>query len=321
VRTTLFPTLARRWRKVLKVGPPSILMLSGTHPVWAGLHSLVGAYALFILGESGVLLPLSFLYLLLFLVAIGVVSLATRAFHCQTSASSWRATVMASFSALAWAIVGPVLILRLAFADVPFADVIGYCPTATLEISYHGPNPEAQYTQDVNKGLDERVDLFLTRSLKEAEYPYVWLDATFPKVREDNRVQSTALVVAMGVRRDGFREVLGINLGAAETEAFWKEFLRDLVARGLRGVRLVIGDAHQGVINAIQQVLGEVAWQRCQVHFMRNILSHAPKSAQPEVGNLVRTIFQQPTHQLAEAQLKRIVLELEKRFPKGGRYP
>jgi putative transposase len=156
----------------------------------------------------------------------------------------------------------------------------------------------------INKGLDERLDSFLTRSLKEAEYPYVWLDATFPKVREDNRVQSTALVVAMGVRQDGFREILGTNLGAAETEAFWKEFLRDLVARGLRGVRLVTSDAHQGLINAIQQVLGEVAWQRCQVHFMRNILSHAPKSAQPEVGNLVRTIFQQPTHQLAEAQLK-----------------
>jgi putative transposase len=170
----------------------------------------------------------------------------------------------------------------------------------------------------INKGLDDRVGSFLNRSLKGTEYPYIWLDATFPKVREDNRVQSTALVVAMGVRKDGVREILGISLGAAETEAFWMEFLRDLVARGLHGVRLVVSDAHQGLINAIQQVLGEAAWQRCQVHFMRNILSHAPKSAQPQVGNLVRTIFQQPTHQLAAAQLKRIVLELEGRFPKAA---
>jgi putative transposase len=170
----------------------------------------------------------------------------------------------------------------------------------------------------INKGLDERVQSLLTRSLEGAEYPYVWLDATFPKVREDSRVQSTALVVAMGVRRDGVREILGISLGAAETEAFWTEFLRSLVARGLKGIQLVISDAHEGLKNAIQQVLGEVAWQRCQVHFMRNILSHVPRSAQPEVTNLVRTVFQQPSYELAEAQLKRIVIELETRFPKAA---
>lgn len=170
----------------------------------------------------------------------------------------------------------------------------------------------------INKGLDERVKTFLERPLEGAEYPYVWLDATFPKVREDARVQSTALVTAMGIRGDGYREILGIDLGAAETEAFWTEFLRSLMARGLKGVRLVISDAHEGLKSAIRKVLGEVAWQRCQVHFMRNILSHVPKSAQNEVTNLVRTIFEQPTHHLAEAQLKRIVLELEPRFPKAA---
>lgn len=168
----------------------------------------------------------------------------------------------------------------------------------------------------INQGLDERVGTFLQRSLEGSEYPYVSVDAIYPKVREDGRVQSVAMVVATGVRRDGYREILGIAIGSAETEAFWTEFLRDLVARGLKGVRLVTSDAHEGLKTAIKKVLGEAMWQRCQVHFMRNILSHVPKSAQSEVTNHIRTIFQQPTHDMAEAQLKRIVSELESRFEK-----
>lgn len=170
----------------------------------------------------------------------------------------------------------------------------------------------------INKGLDERVQAFLQRPLEGNEYPYVWVDAIYPKVREDGRVQSPAMVVAMGVRHDGYREMLGISLGSAETEAFWTEFLRDLVARGLKGVRLVISDAHEGLKTAIRKVLGEAMWQRCQVHFMRNILSHVPKSAQSEVTNYIRTIFQQPTYEMAEAQLKRVVEALEPRFTKAA---
>lgn len=170
----------------------------------------------------------------------------------------------------------------------------------------------------INKGLDERVQTFLQRPLAGNEYPYVWVDAIYPKVREDGQVQSPAMVVAMGVRHDGYREILGVALGSAETEAFWTEFLRGLTARGLRGVRLVISDAHEGLKTAIRKVLGQAMWQRCQVHFMRNILSHVPKSAQAEVTNYIRTIFQQPTYAMAEAQLERVVEALETRFAKAS---
>lgn len=169
----------------------------------------------------------------------------------------------------------------------------------------------------INKGLDERVTAFRERTLDGA-YPYVWLDATFPKVREDGRVQSTALVVAMGVREDGHREILGCSLGASETEAFWTTFLRELTERGLGGVQLVISDAHQGLQNAIQSVLTGALWQRCRVHFMRDILTHVPKSAQTDVADLVRTIFEQPSYDHAENQLRRVVDDLEARYSKAA---
>jgi len=172
----------------------------------------------------------------------------------------------------------------------------------------------------INKGLDEKVKGFMERSL-EGEYAYIWLDATFPKVREDHKVQSTALVVAMGVCKDGRREILGISVGASETEAFWTEFLRSLTERGLRGVCLVISDAHQGLKNAICTVFGDAQWQRCQVHFMRDILTHVPKSAQAEVASEIRTIFTQPSYQAAQEQLDRVVKKFEndKRFTKAAR--
>ncbi len=163
----------------------------------------------------------------------------------------------------------------------------------------------------LNKGLDARVTSFRNRQL-EGTYPYIWLDATFPKVREDGQVQSTALVIAMGVREDGHREILGVDLGACETEDFWIEFLRDLVSRGLNGVQLVISDAHQGLKNAISAVLSDARWQRCRVHFMRNILSHVPKSAQDRVADAVRTIFEQPSRKHAEEQLIRVARDIEK---------
>lgn len=116
----------------------------------------------------------------------------------------------------------------------------------------------------INKGLDERVKTFTERPLYD-EYPYIWLGATFPKVPEDGKVQSTALVVAMGINKNGTREILGISLGSAETEAFWLEFLRSLMARGLKRAKLITSDAHQGLSNAIVQVFSKAIWQRCQV--------------------------------------------------------
>lgn len=169
----------------------------------------------------------------------------------------------------------------------------------------------------INKGLDERVAAFCDRPL-EASYPYLWLDATFPKVREGGRVQSTALVVAMAVREDGHREIIGLSLGAAETASFWKEFLRDLVERGLAGVQLVISDAHRGLQNAIDAVLTGAMWQRCRVHFMRDILTHVPASAQEEVADQIRTIFAQPSLEHAQAQAKRIVSVLRASYGKAA---
>lgn len=169
----------------------------------------------------------------------------------------------------------------------------------------------------INKGLDERVAAFRDRPL-EASYPYLWLDATFPKVREGGRVQSTALVVAMAVREDGHREIIGLSLGAAETESFWKEFLRDLVERGLGGVQLVISDAHSGLKNAIDAVLTGAMWQRCRVHFMRDILTYVPASAQDEVANQIRTIFAQPSLEHAQAQAKRIISVLRDSYDKAA---
>lgn len=166
------------------------------------------------------------------------------------------------------------------------------------------------------KELDEVVLSFKERPLDGA-YPYVWLDATFPKVREGGRVRNMALVLAIGVRDNGEREVLGFDLGLCEDGAFWTDFLRRLVARGLRGVELVISDAHEGLKQAIEQVLTGATWQRCRVHVMRNILSQVPKSSQGMVSAIIRTIFAQPSYEAAKSQLKRVVDELSGRFPKA----
>ncbi len=140
------------------------------------------------------------------------------------------------------------------------------------------------------QGLDERVQRFKQRAL-ESTYPYIWLDAKYLKVRKGDRVVSMAFVVATGVTQSGDREILGFDIGLSEEAAFWAAFLRDLVARGLRGVQLVISDAHTGLQAAIRQVLQGASWQRCRVHFMRNLLVHVPKPAQTMVSALVRTIF------------------------------
>lgn len=164
-------------------------------------------------------------------------------------------------------------------------------------------------------GLDTQVAAFRERRL-DAAYPYLWLDARYEHVREDGRVQSMAVVVAYGVRADGVREVLGMDVTAGEHAVFWRAFLQSLVARGLRGVRLVVSDAHAGLKQAIQEVFVGAAWQRCRVHFMRNLLAHVPKRDQATVAALVRTIFQQASRQDAQAALERVVDALMKPYPK-----
>lgn len=165
--------------------------------------------------------------------------------------------------------------------------------------------------------LDERVNAFRNRSL-EGTYPYVWLDAKYLKIREGDRVVSMAFVVATGVRETGEREVLGFDVGLSEDEAFWKTFLRSLVARGLKGVKLAISDAHEGLKAAIASVLQGASWQRCRVHFMRNLLSHVPRDAQAMVAALVRTIFVQPDKKEAVLQLAKVAEFLRGKYPKAA---
>jgi putative transposase len=138
-------------------------------------------------------------------------------------------------------------------------------------------------------GLDEQVDAFRNRPL-EGRYPYLWLDAKVEKVRDGGRVVRKALVLAYGVHESGYREVIALDVGEAETEAFWRSFLRGLVERGLTGVQLVISDAHAGLKKAIGQVLG-CPWQRCTVHFLREALGHARSEQQPMLAALIRPVF------------------------------
>jgi len=165
--------------------------------------------------------------------------------------------------------------------------------------------------------IDERVDAFLNRPL-EGRWPYLWLDATYIKSREHGTVTSQAVVVATAVNQDGYREVLGLSVGPAETEAFWTDFLRSLVARGLAGTRLVVSDAHEGLKKAIATVLTGAGWQRCRVHFMRNVASAVPKKHQPAVIAAVRTALNQPDQREASRQWREVADGLRGRFPKAA---
>jgi transposase-like protein len=167
------------------------------------------------------------------------------------------------------------------------------------------------------QGLDEQVQAFRERPL-EGAYPYLWLDAKVEKVRAGGRVEHRALVVAYGVDASGQREVIGLDVGAAETEAFWREFLRSLVRRGLGGVQLVVSDAHEGLKAAIAQVLS-CPWQRCTVHFLRDALGHCPKDLQQLVGAAIRPIFRASSLDEARQLLGETVAHLEGRVPKAAR--
>jgi len=166
------------------------------------------------------------------------------------------------------------------------------------------------------KDLDERVDRFLSRQLS-GEWPYLWLDATYLKSREDGHVVTRAVIVAVGVNQEGRREILGLACGPAETEAFWTDFLRQLSARGLCGVRIVISDAHQGLKKAAAKILG-ATWQRCRVHFMRNALAQVPKKHHAMVATVIRTAFVQETAEEARSQWRETAERLRERFPKLG---
>jgi putative transposase len=163
--------------------------------------------------------------------------------------------------------------------------------------------------------LDAVVEQFRTRPLTDA-YPYLWLDATYLKVRDGGRVVSLAVVLAVAVNASGQREVLGLEVGPSEDGAFWLAFLRGLVARGLRGVRLVTSDAHEGLKAAIAAVLQGASWQRCRVHFMRNALALVPKSAAPLVAATIRTVFAEPDAESSQAQWREVADRFRDRFPR-----
>jgi putative transposase len=164
--------------------------------------------------------------------------------------------------------------------------------------------------------LDREVGQFRDRDLSVMDYPYVFLDATYCKARVNHRVVSQAVVVAFGVAADGRREVLGFDVGDSENEAFWTGFLRTLKVRGLGGVKLVISDAHTGLKKAIGVVFQGASWQRCRVHFMRNVLSGVLKGSQEMVASIIRTIFAQPDAEHVNTQFEEVTRMLAKSHPK-----
>lgn len=166
------------------------------------------------------------------------------------------------------------------------------------------------------KDLDTEVAAFRDRSLKDTTYPYVFLDATYCKARVNHRVVSQAIVVAVGVSADGRREVLGMDVGDSEDGAFWTAFLRGLKARGLTGVQLVISDAHAGLKQAIATVFIGASWQRCRVHFMRNVLAVVPKGNAEMVAAAIRTVFAQPDAASVREQFDDIATKLDRMLPK-----
>ena len=162
--------------------------------------------------------------------------------------------------------------------------------------------------------IDERVPAFLDRPIK-GDWPYLWIDATYVKTRQAGRIVSVAVIVAVGVNADGRREVLGMDIGPSEAETFWKDFLRTLARRGLRGVKRVISDSHAGIKAAVSKVL-TATWQRCRVHFMRNVLAHAGKSGRRVVSAFIATVFAQNDAHAARTRWRHVADQLRASVPK-----
>jgi putative transposase len=162
--------------------------------------------------------------------------------------------------------------------------------------------------------IDQRVKAFLDRPI-EGDWPYLWIDATYVKVRQAGRIVSVAVIVAVGVNADGRREVLGMDIGPSEAETFWTAFLRKLTRRGLRGVKLVISDAHEGIKAAVSKIL-TATWQRCRVHFMRNVLAHAGRSGRRVVSAFIATAFAQDDAKAAKQQWRCVADQLRPKVPK-----
>jgi putative transposase len=163
--------------------------------------------------------------------------------------------------------------------------------------------------------LDAQVEAFRNRPLDGGPYTFVWMDALTIKVREGGRTVNVHALIAVGVNGDGGREVLGLEVASQEDGAGWLGFLRGLTARGLAGVKLVISDAHRGLVDAIGAALPGAGWQRCRTHYLRNLLGKVPKSAQPWVATMVRTIFDQPDAASVRAQFGRVVEAIEAKYP------
>jgi putative transposase len=164
-------------------------------------------------------------------------------------------------------------------------------------------------------GLDTEVAAFRERALDHIAFPYVFLDATYGKARVNHQIVSQAVVIATGITADGQREILGFAVGDSENKVFWTEFLRSLRARGLSGVRLVVSDAHTGLIAAIRMVFLGAAWQRCRVHFVRSVLARVPKGSGEMVAATIRTIFAQISAEAVRAQLDTVADLLGRQFP------
>ena len=168
--------------------------------------------------------------------------------------------------------------------------------------------------------LDAQVSAFRQRPLDAGPYTFVWADALTVKVREDGRVVNVHALIATGVNADGHREILGLDLASTEDGAGWLAFWRGLVARGLSGVQLVISDAHLGLVAAIGSALPGAAWQRCRTHYLRNLLTKVPKSAQPHVATQVRTIFDQADAEAVHTQFDRVVAALAEKYPDAAEH-
>jgi transposase-like protein len=166
--------------------------------------------------------------------------------------------------------------------------------------------------------LDEMVEGFRSRRLDGGPYTFMWIDALTQKVREGGRTVNVHCLIATGVNADGHREILGVDVTSSEDGAGWLAFLRGLVARGLSGVALVTSDDHAGLVSAVASVLPGAAWQRCRTHYHRNLLTRVPKSAQPWVSTLVRTIFEQPDAASVRAQHAQVVRALEAKLPQAS---